>query len=53
MRALRCLVGVHKWRIHRLPDVGGKAAVYELCERCGRERTRYDPGNPTLGADAT
>ena len=36
-----CRVGRHAWRQVRNPDVGGKAATYEVCVRCHKERPEY------------
>lgn len=40
---LDCLVGRHLWARHCNPEVGGSRAVYHLCRRCGRERSRRMP----------
>ena len=39
MRHVLCLVGVHHWEHHVNREMGGKGAGYELCARCGRERS--------------
>jgi hypothetical protein len=41
-RSLRCLVGRHHWLPERNPEVGGPAATFEVCSRCGRERNTYE-----------
>jgi hypothetical protein len=43
---LLCHLGRHLWALHRNPDVGGKAAVFEVCRRCGRERQGYEAPPP-------
>ncbi len=45
-----CRVGRHMWKQRRNPEVGGSAAVYETCRRCGTERTGDLPGSPTSAA---
>ena len=40
---LLCTCGRHLWATRRNPEVGGKAAVFETCRRCGTERAQYDP----------
>jgi hypothetical protein len=40
---LLCRIGRHHWTLRRNPEMGGRAALYEDCRRCGRERTLYDP----------
>lgn len=40
---LLCRLGRHLWALRRNPEMGGPAALYEECRRCGRERTTYDP----------
>jgi phosphoribosylaminoimidazole-succinocarboxamide synthase len=38
---LLCRAGRHFWAQLRNPEVGGARAHYELCRRCGRERSAY------------
>lgn len=42
MRPFSCLLGRHRWRHHRNPEVGGALADYEVCGRCGKERPVWD-----------
>lgn len=37
-----CLLGRHDWRHQRNPEVGGPAADFEICTRCGHERKTYE-----------
>jgi hypothetical protein len=46
MRSLLCLLGRHVWEHKRNPEVGGAAADYEQCARCGKERPTYEPPSP-------
>jgi hypothetical protein len=46
-RSLRCLVGRHHWLHGRNPEVGGPAAAFEVCSRCGRERNTYQSTSGT------
>ena len=48
MRNVLCLVGRHSWQHHVNHEMGGRAAGYDLCRRCGRERPTYDGGNPSF-----
>jgi hypothetical protein len=41
-RSLFCLLGRHDWRRQRNPEVGGSAADFDVCSRCGKERNRYE-----------
>ena len=41
-RSLLCLLGRHDWRHKRNPEVGGPAADFEVCTRCGHERKTYE-----------
>jgi len=43
---LLCVIARHDWAQLRNPEVGGRAAVYRLCRRCGRERNEYSPRAP-------
>ena len=36
---LLCRIGRHNWAHLRNPEVGGARAHYDLCRRCGRERS--------------
>lgn len=36
---LLCRCGRHLWAPRRNPEVGGPAAVFHTCRRCGTERT--------------
>lgn len=38
-----CRLGRHLWAVRRNPEVGGQAALYQTCRRCGVERSSYDP----------
>lgn len=40
---LLCRCGRHLWATRRNPEVGGSAAVFETCRRCGTERNQYEP----------
>ena len=44
---LLCGCGRHMWATRRNPEVGGSAALYETCRRCGTERTGRDPASAT------
>jgi hypothetical protein len=46
MRSWLCLLGRHDWEHKRNPEVGGAAADYEQCVRCGKERSTYEPPAP-------
>ena len=38
-----CWVVRHRWATRHNPEIGGKAAVFHVCQRCGTERNEYDP----------
>ena len=40
---VRCRFGLHDWARRENPDVGGPAAVYHQCRRCGHEYSPPDP----------
>jgi hypothetical protein len=46
MRRLLCLIGRHAWTHHRNPDLGGAAAEFDVCGRCGKERDGFDAAPP-------
>jgi hypothetical protein len=51
MRSLRCAVGRHEWKKHIVTDKGGPKSVYQRCNRCGRERTRFVAMDPAVRVD--
>lgn len=48
--AVLCRCGRHAWAVHSNPEVGGKAAVFETCRRCGTERMRHEPASARRSA---
>lgn len=38
-----CRLGRHTWVIRHNPEVGGKASVFHVCRRCGKDRPEYEP----------
>lgn len=48
MKNVLCLVGRHSWQHHVNHEMGGRAAGFDLCSRCGKERASYDKGNPSF-----
>lgn len=43
-----CHLGRHRWHHERNPEMGGAAADFEVCDRCGKERPTF--GSPPLGS---
>jgi hypothetical protein len=41
LKDIRCVVGRHDWQHHVNKEMGGPAAGYDLCSRCGAEKKVY------------
>jgi hypothetical protein len=48
---LMCAAGRHSWEQRVNPEASGKAGVYHVCRRCGREKPGFDSPTPgqTMG----
>lgn len=41
MGKILCLLGAHSWQKRHNPEVGGTGGDFEVCSRCGKEKTAY------------
>ena len=48
MGRILCLVGIHHWEHHVNHEMGGRAAGYDVCTRCHKEKSSYEGGNPAF-----